>query len=269
MRQPGVWADHLQVIKLSTFFKSPVWLIRYDDKQIKQEENGVLFPGQDYRIGDEYMGNNVNPIVLYFIPEAHYEVLKPIRSKTTTKEPLHRQLIELENILKNKEIGSDLYYSIADRLILALFDLENHILSIKNTFQMVENVDMQLRNDLRNNLGFIIDQGKNFNTKFSLLFSNLPKDFVDYLSSTPGCQLHAELLKPIFNEDVRFQNGKLVERKNGPISLIDRKLEHYNSFKNSNTYLSAFFSTGFSTLIEHVNDSSITNIAQELSNSPQ
>jgi hypothetical protein len=34
MLKPGVWADHLQVVKLAAFLNRPVWLLRHDDSSL-------------------------------------------------------------------------------------------------------------------------------------------------------------------------------------------------------------------------------------------
>jgi hypothetical protein len=51
-RLTGVWADHLQVKKLTDFLGRPVWLIRFDDLHLRlDEQQNILIPGDAYRIG--------------------------------------------------------------------------------------------------------------------------------------------------------------------------------------------------------------------------
>jgi hypothetical protein len=54
-RLTGVWADHLQVKKLTDFLGRPVWLVRFDDLHLRyDEQQNLLIPGDAYRIGTHH-----------------------------------------------------------------------------------------------------------------------------------------------------------------------------------------------------------------------
>jgi hypothetical protein len=100
MAKAGVWADHIQVQKLSQKLQRPLELFTFDDVALRMDRQGkyvsfplslsfrsVLFrvahvfmsslvrlrPGKDYMIGTEFGGP---PISLYYTPSpGHYEVI--------------------------------------------------------------------------------------------------------------------------------------------------------------------------------------------------
>eukprot|EP01116_Phalansterium_solitarium_P016393 TRINITY_DN3810_c0_g1_i1.p1 TRINITY_DN3810_c0_g1~~TRINITY_DN3810_c0_g1_i1.p1 ORF type:complete len:784 (+),score=281.36 TRINITY_DN3810_c0_g1_i1:807-3158(+) len=73
MMKAGVWADHVQVQKCSAYLAVPIWLLTLDDAQVAMDDQLLISPGPDFRIGADLPGE---PIFLHFTPTpGHYEVL--------------------------------------------------------------------------------------------------------------------------------------------------------------------------------------------------
>jgi hypothetical protein len=101
MAKAGVWADHVQVQKLSILLKNPLFLYTFDDVTIRMDKNGILRPGKDYMIGTHYEGS---PISLYYTPSpGHYEVMmlpQPPELRTSLEE----DIIHLEYFLETTRV---------------------------------------------------------------------------------------------------------------------------------------------------------------------
>lgn len=75
MLKDGVWADHIQIQKLTQFLNSSIWIYRFDDNLLSfQFESVIPFqPGESYKLG-EY--DSETPILLHYLPSpGHYEAL--------------------------------------------------------------------------------------------------------------------------------------------------------------------------------------------------
>jgi len=100
MRKDAVWADHVQNLKLSCYFGCPVYLVRYDDVDIQFNSTGELIPGEAYRLKPQSsisIDSPIEPIMLFFIPEVHYEVI--LVEKPIDHTPIESRLIQINSFV--------------------------------------------------------------------------------------------------------------------------------------------------------------------------
>eukprot|EP01129_Flabellula_baltica_P007962 TRINITY_DN3134_c0_g1_i3.p1 TRINITY_DN3134_c0_g1~~TRINITY_DN3134_c0_g1_i3.p1 ORF type:complete len:592 (+),score=103.90 TRINITY_DN3134_c0_g1_i3:240-2015(+) len=224
MRQDGVWADHLQVLKLSSHMNRPVWLIRYDDREIKLLKTGELIPGPDYQIAtmEDNSASNETPIVLYFIPEAHYEVLKPSSVKRE-KITISDAVSEIRNYLDQEAIPFSL---IGEVLVLSVFELEEEVIRVENIFEMLGNMEDIYRAQLRSNLILAINSTRNYLSQFKRLVAELETvRFFDQLKEIPGEQLTCAVIYSLFSQE------------ENTLDMITNKLDYYQENKNSKVFI--------------------------------
>jgi hypothetical protein len=100
MAKAGVWADHVQVQKLSLLLKRPLSLYTFDDVSLRMDRQGQLRPGKDYMIGTEFEGS---PISLYYTPSpGHYEVIM-LPQPPELQASLDEEIAQIEHVLETTQ----------------------------------------------------------------------------------------------------------------------------------------------------------------------
>jgi len=226
MQNSGVWADHLQVLKLSAYLERSIWLYRYDDLNIKIDENGKLIPGNDYQIRSSYnqlITNELSPITLYFIPEAHYEVL---RLRQSNEVQIHK-LIERLGVL----IGTTETCDIAQTIIVLLFNLLKEVNDIEEFYLilgLIPNVEeaREIKKKRKELITFI--------HQLKGLIHRIPSSFTSNLEKHGKVQM---VLLRIFINDAL----KKLNKTDGPHFLMAILLKELNSllFPNEESILSS------------------------------
>ena len=73
----GVWADHIQVVKLSKYLGVQLLIVRIDDANLVCDvEKELLQPDVNYVIGKPSQ-QFPDPIMIHYVPNLHYELLRP------------------------------------------------------------------------------------------------------------------------------------------------------------------------------------------------
>jgi len=222
MLKPGVWADHLQVKKLADYLHRPVWLIRFDDPNlILDYKRNILVPGKNYRIGHEIFGDE-NPIILHFIPEKHYEVLKISQLKTEDRD-IEKYLANLSVLVESfstspKHSPLDL----ASDFIGLLFKLEQEGDSILEIYHSLETVSWELKPKVREDMCTRIDILKMQLFTFKQLLDKVGKTLSNILSTIPHTKLYKAIIDQLVEEDFKLVEkwGQLTLERTFSTSLL-------------------------------------------------
>jgi len=203
MAKAGVWADNVQVCKLSEAFQCPVKVITFDDVGLKLGKD-QLCPGTDYVIGSAH---KQDPITLFFTPSpGHYEVLQSNSDTTTLQEKLESLL----QILKMTVASELCRYVPAASVCDIYFMIEREGVCVKEIKKELDRLNpnddlaLAIRAELldrANKLGAHISQ-------FKAAMQQLGTTYLDSLPRTLQHWLHTEILAP------------LMEERGGPLAVI-------------------------------------------------
>jgi hypothetical protein len=242
MANPGVWADHVQVQKAADLFRRPIWLIRYDDINLKFDKSvGGFVPGPDYRIGAH---QDASPITLYFTPETHYEVVA--MDPTVIETSRNFTLIEAINHLKrgptqailksgaSEPLDKQLVYECAEDMCELAFALEKLAESVEEEFALQASAqDLTLRNEFRHQLTGDADRARNSIVALKQLVDAVRKDhFARPLrqdTARPEGILLDGVLAAISEDGIKISKEKRVEPGSGPLSSIFNRIHYCRS----------------------------------------
>jgi hypothetical protein len=263
MSSVGVWADHVQVKKMTDFLHRPIWIVRHDDANLKlvykeKQSEWDLSPGPEYKILPVALQTNaatvgtLSPVVLLFRPEVHYDAFI-----TPHRQPMVTPLSDLEAYVVSTGAVN---ISKAHCLVYWWFDVESDLSSLlvahQRAFIHIEanSTNLGIRQELATaGLGLLY--------KFSVLthaihrarseHPNLHKGILE----TPGGALPALAFKKLISDTLTFENpllkweavkssvlelafdirslGSVQDDCNNPLSTIFRKL---TTFFESLTY---------------------------------
>lgn len=190
MAKAGVWADHIQVQKLSQKLQRPLELFTFDDVALRMDRQGKLRPGKDYMIGTEFGGP---PISLYYTPSpGHYEVIslpQPAELQTSVEEDLQ----QIESIVSSTppphlELPAQLLCSVYFRLEAEVGLIEE---CARSGWLSAREIKQAIDAELRERAGVFF--ARFFRYRQIILHLGVPY-LLKYLDQKPDFNLHAEVL---------------------------------------------------------------------------
>jgi len=190
MAKAGVWADHVQVEKLSLMLKRPIELFTFDDVALRMNRQGKLSPGKDYLIGSNFEGQ---PISLYYTPSpGHYEVIalpQPPEKQTSIDE----DLAQLEHAIQTTPSP---YTDVPARLLCnTYFRLEAEVALIEEISKTNWLTAREIKQAIDAELYERADQFfRNF-ARYCKIIGQLGVQYmIAYMESKPDFNLHTEIL---------------------------------------------------------------------------
>lgn len=195
---------------------------RYDDPNIRIDDEGTMIPGNDYQIRSSFNDKTLNssPITLYYIPEAHYEVLK-LKSHN---ELQIQKLIEKFSVLMGTNPDShdiaETLLNISFKLLKEITDLEEFYIMLLSVISFEEEAKdiKQKREDLENLI-----------LNFKSLIYLLPNHFIESLERK-GEKVLVVLLKIFISNTLK----SLEHSIEGPQSIFYELLKYLDSLFHSN-----------------------------------
>eukprot|EP01090_Pellita_catalonica_P004089 TRINITY_DN13931_c0_g1_i1.p1 TRINITY_DN13931_c0_g1~~TRINITY_DN13931_c0_g1_i1.p1 ORF type:complete len:739 (+),score=124.96 TRINITY_DN13931_c0_g1_i1:65-2281(+) len=223
MAKAGVWADHIQVKKLASRLQRPIWIIAFDDGNLTRDIHGVITPGKDFIIGEEYAKESkMDPLLLYYTPSpGHYEsfsqpvLVMPTPSLTLTEE---LQAMEKVKVIEARNV-TELFFKIE-----AEISQIEEIYSKQRSFNVANLVDKNLQSAIQNELlsrsSIIFNLIKRF---LHLILLRIGKGYLKSIHMHKDYFLHEELITALVDDDLLFIDGALEQIGDGPLSdLVDR-----------------------------------------------
>eukprot|EP01087_Luapelamoeba_hula_P001351 TRINITY_DN1109_c0_g1_i1.p1 TRINITY_DN1109_c0_g1~~TRINITY_DN1109_c0_g1_i1.p1 ORF type:complete len:790 (+),score=143.82 TRINITY_DN1109_c0_g1_i1:258-2627(+) len=237
MAKAGVWADHVQVQKLSALFQCPIRLITFDDVGLKITQDGQLHPGPDYIINPHFKRD---PITLFFTPSpGHYEALifrQPQQQHSQQQQQQHSQQ-QSQHTTHNGSVES---MSVTD-LFMAIYNAQEHdvpvaapvvcklYLKLEEETQRLGSI-MTSYNNIRNDDDMkrvmesdILEAKKKLTSdiiNLTAVVGRLGKSYIASLQEHSDSILYQEIINPLVDDTLVFSGHECLNVGKGPLSTL-------------------------------------------------
>ncbi|KAL6069509.1 OTU domain-containing protein [Balamuthia mandrillaris] len=262
MAKAGVWADHIQVQKLSNLLERPIQVVAFDDLSLRLTYNRTLAPGRDLIIGSQFAseGNGDKqqrssqrglPILLYFTPTpGHYEALSlpsdkdaPANLIDTFDQLSQRVSLYLDGALDMIPSFSlvSFYFKLETNgmffsCVVALLSFCSEWLLHTNNSTVKGNLVQEIYSRLSNRESREIKQAIEVElnervskqltliSRFKALLDELGKPYLEKLAKLPEWHIDGEVLSTLLADALAFgPERELLVRGSGPLSQLTER----------------------------------------------
>jgi hypothetical protein len=228
MSRPGVWADHIQIQKLSDLLDVCFFVVMYDDVGLHITYDGQLIPGPDYNVGQKFLTQHNDPqqtsyqlntppappsqnssLFLYFNPNpGHYEALIPPPEPCVNPSgnPLDQVIGSLSN--------NPSYVKICQAYFLMILEVEESE-SLFNKLRNLEEKKAQLYQYLAIMRMSMIELSRSGHV----------------LDVKGPASIYQQLLFALVDDEIAFNDAGVVTRlSEGPLSTLATNIQRLGSF---------------------------------------